>query len=93
MSPSAASSSSTWGAGGGQDPHTNDQAGPVGSEDFSRILEDNEDDYDWVPHEVKLYTSSFYTGRSLKELLRSIGMVKAAVDADYFKIVVCKKTE
>ncbi|WVY92891.1 hypothetical protein V8G54_031979 [Vigna mungo] len=44
--------------------------------------------YDWVPHEVKLYASSFCTGRSIKELLSRISLVKATVDADYFKIAV-----
>lgn len=49
--------------------------------------------YDWVPHEVKLYTSYFCTGYSIKELLGRISLVKAAIDVDYFKIVVRQMTE
>ncbi|WVZ02679.1 hypothetical protein V8G54_023485 [Vigna mungo] len=100
----ATSSSNTLGAGYARNSPAGDQTLLATTEDSSRILEDSEDDevgnnvdfigawdqrcinwptvtdYDWAPHEVK-------------ELLNGINLLKAIVDADYFKIVVCQMTE
>ncbi|KOM40894.1 hypothetical protein LR48_Vigan04g109200 [Vigna angularis] len=49
--------------------------------------------YDWAPHDVKLYTSYFVTDRSIKGLANRVCLVKAANDADCFKLAVCQMTE
>ncbi|KOM34958.1 hypothetical protein LR48_Vigan02g110800 [Vigna angularis] len=49
--------------------------------------------YDWAPHRVKLYASSVITKRTLKELVNRLSFVKAAGDADFFKLALCQLNE
>ncbi|KOM41465.1 hypothetical protein LR48_Vigan04g166300 [Vigna angularis] len=49
--------------------------------------------YDWVPHEVRQMSSSFYHRRPFKDFASSVCLVKVAEDASHFKLVVCQMTE
>ncbi|KOM57469.1 hypothetical protein LR48_Vigan11g050200 [Vigna angularis] len=49
--------------------------------------------YEWVPHEVRQFPSSFYDRQAFRNLISHICLVKTAADAKHFKLAICQRTE